>query len=93
MTQVNVDRRAGMRKIQRVEGLTNAEKMTKDYVDRVIEFVKSVESVLTQAEVELRLLGEPERGAMQDRIDNLLRAMQPTVREFMAWRFFFGIRK
>mmetsp|Transcript_35857 Transcript_35857/g.65119 ORF Transcript_35857/g.65119 Transcript_35857/m.65119 type:complete len:1223 (+) Transcript_35857:97-3765(+) len=82
MTQVNMTR-GGMRNINREEGMTVSQKLTHEYFDKVIEFVKEAEGTLTQAEIELHMLGANERANMQKQVDALTQAMTPTLREFL----------
>ena len=54
-----------MRIIKREEGLTWAQKITRVYSEKVLDFVKDAEDTFSQAEVELHLLGGTERQEMQ----------------------------
>ncbi|CAJ1442118.1 unnamed protein product [Effrenium voratum] len=63
--------------------MTWAEKITHEYVNKVTEFVKDAEDVLSKAEVELHLLGGSQRATMQEKADALVQAMRPSLVEFL----------
>jgi len=84
MTQVNLSRKAAMRPINRLEGLTRIQMATKAYFDQVRDFVQGVAGMFSQADKEMRLLGAQESQVMKSEVDNLLRGIGPSVREFMS---------
>lgn len=83
MTQVRVGG-TRMRNINRVEGLSNVQKVTRSYFDKVRAHVHSNETIFSEAEVQLRILGEPKQSDMKEQIDKLLKSMGESVRDFMA---------
>eukprot|EP00928_Gymnodinium_smaydae_P030693 TRINITY_DN22750_c0_g4_i1.p1 TRINITY_DN22750_c0_g4~~TRINITY_DN22750_c0_g4_i1.p1 ORF type:complete len:1241 (+),score=307.76 TRINITY_DN22750_c0_g4_i1:340-4062(+) len=84
MTQVNLDRKGGMRNIRRMEGRTVVQKLTDDYFNQVAEFMKGVEGMVSQAEREMRLLDDRERQAMQEQVGVLMQALRPLVQDFLS---------
>lgn len=84
MTQVNLTRRAAMRPINRVEGLTHVQKHTRDYFGKVREFVQNNETTFSQADAEMRLLDSIERESMRSQVEQLLESMTGSVHDFMT---------
>eukprot|EP00440_Ansanella_granifera_P041339 gb/GFBE01044830.1/.p1 GENE.gb/GFBE01044830.1/~~gb/GFBE01044830.1/.p1 ORF type:complete len:1240 (+),score=339.42 gb/GFBE01044830.1/:1-3720(+) len=94
MTQVNLSKGGrGMRNINRVEGMTVAQKLTHEHFGKVIEFVKEAENTFTQAEMELHILGEAERATMEKQVDSLTNAMRPALKEFLQLAVLVNDRK
>lgn len=83
MTQVNLTRRAGMRIVKRVEGMTFSQKATSAYFDKVRDFVQGNETMFSKADAEMRLLDSVEREAMRSQVDQLLKSIGPSVHDFM----------
>jgi len=84
MTQVRLSATGtGRRLIKRDEGMTLAQKHTQRYFTELLDFVKELENIFAQAEVELRLLGTEERMAIETQVDDILKGMQPALLEFL----------
>eukprot|EP00927_Polykrikos_kofoidii_P023196 TRINITY_DN21428_c0_g3_i1.p1 TRINITY_DN21428_c0_g3~~TRINITY_DN21428_c0_g3_i1.p1 ORF type:complete len:1240 (+),score=181.34 TRINITY_DN21428_c0_g3_i1:201-3920(+) len=84
MTILNLDRGGRMRKIERVEGLTPVQKITQEYFGQVIEFVKGLNTIFSQAELDLRLLsGDPVAEVIETDVKSLLEDIGPAVRGFL----------
>lgn len=84
MTQINLDKKGGLRNITRDEGPTKARTLTREYYELFLGFVRGVGEMLSQAVAELRLIGPAEQAHMQTEVDSLLDEMQPIVREFLS---------
>ncbi|CAE8654129.1 unnamed protein product, partial [Polarella glacialis] len=94
MTQVNLSRRVrGMRNINRTEGMTVAQKLTCEYFEQVMLFVKEAENTFSQAEAELHFLGGVERSEMEKQVEGLVTAMTPALREFLQLAVFVRDKK
>jgi len=83
MTQVNLSRRAGMRNLNRVEGLTVAQKATASYFEKVRDFIQGNETMFSQADAEMSLLEVVRREEMRSKVEQLLTLIVPSVHEFM----------
>lgn len=84
MTQVNLSStRKGMRNINRVEGKTIAQKLTCEYFEKVIVFVKEAEATFSKAANEMHLLGQGDRIVMEKQVNDLIASMSKTLREFL----------
>jgi len=83
MTQMNLTRSRGMRSIQRVEGMTYAQKYTHEYFSKIKQFALEAENIFAQAESELQNLGAEDRERMQKQLSVLTQAMKPSLVEFL----------
>mmetsp|Transcript_63591 Transcript_63591/g.196916 ORF Transcript_63591/g.196916 Transcript_63591/m.196916 type:complete len:604 (+) Transcript_63591:1-1812(+) len=63
--------------------MTFAAKYTAKYYLEVVEFVKELETIFAQAEVEMRILGESDRRVIEHQADVLMNAMQKPLKQFL----------
>mmetsp|Transcript_52487 Transcript_52487/g.122066 ORF Transcript_52487/g.122066 Transcript_52487/m.122066 type:complete len:1243 (-) Transcript_52487:113-3841(-) len=84
MTQMRLTggRAGGRRLIKRNEGMTYVQVHTHKYYEGVIELVKQLENLFSEAEVELRVLGE-EGKFIQKQVDGLLEAVKGPLSRFV----------
>mmetsp|Transcript_126016 Transcript_126016/g.251554 ORF Transcript_126016/g.251554 Transcript_126016/m.251554 type:complete len:1282 (+) Transcript_126016:49-3894(+) len=86
MTQVRLTSTgvsAARRLLKRNEGMTVVQKHNHEYYKQIIDFVKELESIFEQVEVEMRLLGNDGRSGMEKQVDQLLKKVEPALREFL----------